>query len=213
MLQVLPNRYFIHLSSYSKPPHYEVANAVGAAIASISGDVDTILIPSTPNPTSDEIDGLVESVKQQAVEGAIERGAKGGEEKVRIVRVDVVPLAYVANGAMRIVAKAVGELGLEQGRDGDRDGDQDGGDLGVEEQEWTAGVFDEATVRDENVQDENHATGDVDYENYRPKVVNNEWILSKTDLCMYHLLSSVSRSDLSCLRKCFLWKAVACSER
>lgn len=117
------------------------------------------------------------------MERAIERGAKGGKESVRIVAVDVVPLAYVANGALRIVAKAVGELGFGRERDDDDE-------LRVEEEEWGGSVYDEASGKEEyeySGRDEDHGMGDIDYESYKPKVLNNEWILSQTDLCTFFL--------------------------
>ncbi|KAF5355124.1 hypothetical protein D9756_005712 [Leucocoprinus leucothites] len=155
------------------PPYHDVANAIGAAIASISGDVDTIIIPPTPNPSPEEITRLVDGVKHEAVKKAVERGAR--EETVRVVRVDVVPLAYVANGAMRVVVKAVGELGVEKVNVDAEDENEGEGDTGDDAYAGSVVDLGQKTEQGDSVDE-------VDYEDYRPKVVGDEWILSETDL-------------------------------
>lgn len=110
------------------------------------------------------------------MEKALRRGAK--EDTVRVLRVEVVPLAYVANGAMRVVVGVVGEVGVgvDAVREEDEEGDE-GDEVGGEEE----GRGYEGSVPSlgrELVQEV-----EVDYESYRPKVVGDEWILSETDLC------------------------------
>lgn len=89
-----------------RPPFHDCANAVGAAIAKISGEVDVIIIPGPK--THEEIET---ELKSQARELAIKNGAQA--TSVEVVELDVIPVQYVTNNAVRGVAKAVGELGRD----------------------------------------------------------------------------------------------------
>ncbi|HEX6988896.1 MAG TPA: hydantoinase/oxoprolinase family protein [Bacillota bacterium] len=94
-----------------KPDHYEVANAVGAAIAQVSGTVDRIY----------NLDGVdrgeaLRQAREEAVHRAVEAGAR--RDTVAIVDVEDVPLAYLPSNATRIRVKAVGELALAGERRG-----------------------------------------------------------------------------------------------
>lgn len=86
-----------------RPDHYEAANAVGAAIAQISGEVDRVF--ALEAMTRDE---AVEAAKRKATERAITAGADPGT--IEIVDVEDIPLAYLPGNATRIRAKAVGDL-------------------------------------------------------------------------------------------------------
>ena len=86
-----------------KPDHYEAANAVGAAIAQISGEVDKVY--SLEGSTRDAAVGLA---KAEATERAIAAGADPAT--INIVDVEDVPLAYLPGNATRIRCKAVGDL-------------------------------------------------------------------------------------------------------
>ena len=90
--------------SVLRPDHYPVANAVGAAIAQISGEVDRVF--SLAEMPRDE---AVEKAKAEAIERAIAAGAD--QDSTRVVDVDDVPLAYLPGNATRIRVKAVGDLG------------------------------------------------------------------------------------------------------
>jgi N-methylhydantoinase A/oxoprolinase/acetone carboxylase beta subunit len=100
MPEKLPHSSAVHL-----PEHYAVANAIGAAIAQIGGEVDRVF---TVAPGQRE--AVLDDAKQEAVERAIAAGATPGS--VRIVDVDEVPLAYLPGNATRIRVKAVGDLHL-----------------------------------------------------------------------------------------------------
>ena len=89
-----------------RPPFHDCANAVGAAIAKISGDVDIIIIPGAK--THEEIES---DLKSQALALAIKNGAE--PTSVVVVDLEVIPIQYVTNNAVRGVAKAVGELGRD----------------------------------------------------------------------------------------------------
>ncbi|ACB84450.1 hydantoinase/oxoprolinase family protein [Natranaerobius thermophilus] len=93
-------------SKVYKPNHYEVANAIGAAISQVSGEVERIY-----NLSDMSREEAVEQAKQKAISEAIKAGA--AEETVEIVDVEDVPLAYLPGNATRIKAKAAGDLLIE----------------------------------------------------------------------------------------------------
>jgi hypothetical protein len=88
-----------------RPGHFEVANAVGAAIAQVSGDVDRVF-----NVGEGRRADVLEAAKAEAVDRAVAAGADPAT--VGIVDVDEVPIAYLPGGATRIRVKAVGDLVL-----------------------------------------------------------------------------------------------------
>jgi N-methylhydantoinase A/oxoprolinase/acetone carboxylase beta subunit len=94
-------------SEMIKPPHYEAANAVGAAIAQISGEVDRVY--SLAGMMRDQ---ALSHARQEATDKAIEAGADPGT--VQIVDVEDVPLAYLPGNATRVRVKAVGDLLLDR---------------------------------------------------------------------------------------------------
>lgn len=86
-----------------KPSHYGVANAVGAAIAQVSGEVDRVYALADMGREK-----ALEDAKSKAVDAAVAAGA--ARHTVEIVDVEDVPLAYLPGNATRIRIKAVGEL-------------------------------------------------------------------------------------------------------
>jgi len=90
-----------------RPEHFAVANAIGAAIAQIGGEVDRIF---AVDGGSREL--VLEQAKEEAVEKAISAGAAPGS--VEIYDVDEVPIAYLPGNATRIRIKAVGDLQLAE---------------------------------------------------------------------------------------------------
>jgi N-methylhydantoinase A/oxoprolinase/acetone carboxylase beta subunit len=88
-----------------KPNNYACANAVGAAIAQVSGEVDRIYTLAATSR-----DEALADAKRKASEAAVAAGARA--DTVTIVEVDDVPLAYLPGNATRIRVKAVGELDL-----------------------------------------------------------------------------------------------------
>jgi N-methylhydantoinase A/oxoprolinase/acetone carboxylase beta subunit len=83
-----------------QPEFSDVANAVGAAIAKISGDIDIIVMPG--NKTDVDILG---DISAQATNIAVSNGAH--PDTVDIVELDLIPIQYSANGGVRAIAKAV----------------------------------------------------------------------------------------------------------
>ncbi len=92
-------------SELVKPDHFAVANAIGAAIAQIGGEVDRVFsLEQIPR------EDALERARAEATEKAVAAGASPGT--VHIVDVEEVPLAYLPSNATRIHVKAVGELEL-----------------------------------------------------------------------------------------------------
>ncbi|KEF56832.1 uncharacterized protein A1O9_07022 [Exophiala aquamarina CBS 119918] len=86
-----------------RPPYHDCANAVGAAIAKISGQIDVVKVLEG----LDE-DEVVEGICSEARKMAIEGGAEPAS--VKIVTVENMPLEYVQMRASRIVVRAAGVL-------------------------------------------------------------------------------------------------------
>ena len=87
-----------------RPENFSVANAVGAAIAQISGEVDRVF--SLEKMTRDE---CLTDAEREATEKAIAAGAV--PETIQVIEREDVPLAYLPGNATRIHVKVVGEMG------------------------------------------------------------------------------------------------------
>jgi N-methylhydantoinase A/oxoprolinase/acetone carboxylase beta subunit len=90
-------------SKVVRPDHFDVANAIGAAISQISGSIDGVFDVATKGR-----DAVIEEVKEAARVEAVKAGAD--EDTVEIVEVDEIPLAYLPSNAVRFRVKAVGTL-------------------------------------------------------------------------------------------------------
>lgn len=86
-----------------EPKHHDSANAVGAAIAKIAGEIDIIEIMMGRD---EEL--IVETAKQRAIANAVANGADA--TTVEISELNKIPLQYVNNKATRLMVKAVGSL-------------------------------------------------------------------------------------------------------
>jgi N-methylhydantoinase A/oxoprolinase/acetone carboxylase beta subunit len=92
-------------SEMVKPPHYEAANAVGAAIGQISGEVDRVY--ALENRSRND---AIDDANAEATAKAVAAGADPAT--IQIVDVEDVPLTYLPGNATRIRVKAVGDLTL-----------------------------------------------------------------------------------------------------
>eukprot|EP01062_Namystynia_karyoxenos_P078777 TRINITY_DN8169_c0_g1_i1.p1 TRINITY_DN8169_c0_g1~~TRINITY_DN8169_c0_g1_i1.p1 ORF type:complete len:949 (+),score=251.68 TRINITY_DN8169_c0_g1_i1:83-2929(+) len=92
-------------SRVSFPEHCEVANAVGAAIAQVSGRVDTVLSMKGKDKTAVEAE-----VREQARQRAVAAGAR--PDSVAIREFDRFPIPYLEGENVRIVTTAVGDMGV-----------------------------------------------------------------------------------------------------
>ncbi|KAB7667747.1 hydantoinase/oxoprolinase family protein [Bacillus sp. B1-b2] len=94
-----------------RPKNFGVANAIGAAIAQVSGRVEKVF-------SMDELgrEKTLELAKAMAFEEAVKAGAD--PEQVVLVDVEDVPLAYLPGNATRVRVKAAGELvGVGKGKE------------------------------------------------------------------------------------------------
>ena len=86
-----------------KPHHFAVANAVGAAIAQVSGEVDRVYSLASIGRTE-----AIADARAKATAVAVAAGARA--ETIEVVDVEDVPLAYLPGNATRVRVKVVGEL-------------------------------------------------------------------------------------------------------
>src|SRR5262249_18280476 len=88
-----------------RPEHFAVANAIGAAIAQVGGEVERVF-------SLDQLTraAALDQAKGEAIEKAVAAGATPASG--RIVAAEDVPLPYLPGNATRIKVKAVGELAL-----------------------------------------------------------------------------------------------------
>lgn len=154
-----------------KPPFYDVANAVGAAISRVCGFVD--MIQSTTDKTVQE---AVDHAKTLAIERVVAAGAV--ESTVQIAEVEHMPVSYV-EGRLRTVVRAVGDLKISASEAAN---DQEVADEVDEGHATEAGQLnldkDLPAFSEPNIQDPS---------TYRPNIIINgfgvaEWIVSETDL-------------------------------
>ena len=94
------------LGDVHRPEHFSVANAIGAAIAQVGGEVDRVYAITPGDRQS-----VVDEARQEAVDRAVAAGAQ--PDSVEVVEFDEVPIPYLPGNATRIRCKAVGDLSLE----------------------------------------------------------------------------------------------------
>ncbi|WP_159797062.1 hydantoinase/oxoprolinase N-terminal domain-containing protein [Puerhibacterium puerhi] len=89
-----------------RPANYAVANAIGASIAQVGGEIDKIyaIAPGTREQ-------VLADVRQEAVDKTVAAGAVPAS--VSVVDFDEVPIPYLPGNATRIRVKAVGDLSME----------------------------------------------------------------------------------------------------
>jgi len=91
------------VSRFVRPGHYDVANAIGAAIAPVSGYAERVC-PSRPDKKAAAI--------QETCDDAFARAVQAGADPrhVQIADVDEVPLSYLLDPAVRVRVRAIGPL-------------------------------------------------------------------------------------------------------
>lgn len=85
------------------PKHAEVANAIGAAIAQVGGEVESIV---SYNRIKRE--KAIEEVTEQARKKAVNAGAQ--LTTLRVLDIEETPMSYSDDGSVRLRVKVVGEL-------------------------------------------------------------------------------------------------------
>jgi N-methylhydantoinase A/oxoprolinase/acetone carboxylase beta subunit len=105
---ILIQRPLRGVSSITVPDHAGVANAIGAAIAQVSGTVDRVF--------SYEVlgrDKALEQARSEATGNAVAAGASAST--VAVTEVEELPIQYLPGHAVRVRVKAVGDLVLGHG--------------------------------------------------------------------------------------------------
>jgi len=96
------------ISEVLRPDHHDVANAVGAAIAQVSGQIEEVVSFDGDRPEK------LEEARERAIRRAVEAGADGS--RTEVVELDEVPLAYMTEPIVRLRVKAVGPLRTSEQR-------------------------------------------------------------------------------------------------
>ncbi|KAJ3469968.1 hypothetical protein MRS44_000067 [Fusarium solani] len=152
------------------PIHQGAANAVGAAIAKVSGEIDIVEIPEGRSEKE-----VIDAACAKAVDLAVQKGA--AKEGVQIVEINKMPLQYTPNGAMRIQIRAVGHLAIPSELT-----PPSSPPLSTE-QSYEEDEGDKVSVPDALVPTYKPSLH-VDLETYRPEVTDGVWYVSEVDLEM-----------------------------
>ena len=92
-------------SEILRPAHHDVANAIGAAIAKVSGSAEEVVTYTTRSHSE-----AVQEIAARAGAAAVSAGAD--PERVEVVDVEETPLTYMMEPAARIRVKAAGPLAM-----------------------------------------------------------------------------------------------------
>ena len=100
---VLIDRALAGVSDVITDNNAGVANAIGASIAQVSGEVDKVY-------SYDELgrDFVLGEAQKEATENAINAGAD--PDTIQVMDIEELPLAYIPGGAVRVRLKVAGEL-------------------------------------------------------------------------------------------------------
>ncbi|MBO0711986.1 MAG: hydantoinase/oxoprolinase family protein [Acetobacteraceae bacterium] len=89
-------------SEVIRVPHYAVANAVGAAIAQVSGEVDQVFAGLSRA-------AAITAAQELAQGRAVAAGAR--RESLQFVEVEDIPLSYLPGDARRVRVRVIGDIG------------------------------------------------------------------------------------------------------
>jgi hypothetical protein len=159
------------------PPHHDSANAVGAAIAKVSGEVDIIEILHGRDEKA-----VLEDAKQKAIEAAVAHGADRSDTK--IVSIDKLPLQYVTNKATRFVVKAVGRLAVSANHSPSTNGASsiNGSEIYTNGENGPEPEKHVKKKTSESLRSMVKFSAFMDIESYQPDVQNGIWYISPLDL-------------------------------
>ncbi|KAK5088066.1 hypothetical protein LTR05_002282 [Lithohypha guttulata] len=161
------------IMEHIKPIHHDSANAVGAAIAKIAGEIDVVEILAG----RDE-DQILEDAKQKAIAAAVARGAS--EKDVTIAELSKIPLQYVNNKATRLLVKAVGCLKTRP--DSSQIVDSQSIDLDIMETDTSSAEAKPGSPRKLETASMAQPSLEIDLSSYRPKVHSGVWYVSAIDV-------------------------------
>ncbi|KAK6463257.1 hypothetical protein DFJ63DRAFT_109475 [Scheffersomyces coipomensis] len=155
-------------SKVFRPPYYNVANAIGAAMSKISGTIHTIkLLP----PDSISKDTFLEKCIEEAKQHAIQRGAL--KSSITVVEMSHDPVPYIPN-TFEFHVKVVGDVDFAKLQ--------------------KAFKFEEAStialaesggevLKDVTEAKEDFSIDSIDVNEYKPLInANREWIINEIDL-------------------------------
>jgi N-methylhydantoinase A/oxoprolinase/acetone carboxylase beta subunit len=91
---------FLLGSDYQVPPHFDVANAYGAALAEISGTVDAVV-------SLQRREEVLEELYERARQKAIDQGAN--PTTLRLVDQQIIPYSYIPNQMARVIVRYSGK--------------------------------------------------------------------------------------------------------
>ncbi|ORY60195.1 uncharacterized protein BCR38DRAFT_350647 [Pseudomassariella vexata] len=158
-------------SKVLKPKYAEVANAVGAAIARVSAVVDTVR--STESRTTQQI---LDEVCQDAIERTVTAGAL--RESVKIVEMENLPLAYIANKT-RFIVRAAGECDYSRtDLETAADAGSSSPDSADQMDEYKKSAAEEKSTK----KTKSEPKEEIDIATYKPTVKNRVWYVNETDL-------------------------------
>ena len=109
-----PQQQFEGVTQIIRPPHYAVCNAVGAALCSVSGTIESIvdLIPSSVDGGEQrrcQLDRLTMAVQQQCEQNGAHPST------IHLVDIEQVPLSYYPGGYQhRVLLTAIGQLDMSK---------------------------------------------------------------------------------------------------
>lgn len=100
---VLVGRTLAGVSEAITPKHASVANAVGAALGQVGGEVDRVV-----RLANVDRDAALAAVREEASAKAVAAGADPAT--LEVIEQEELPLQYVQGGAARVVCRVVGDL-------------------------------------------------------------------------------------------------------
>ncbi|KAG8159967.1 hypothetical protein KVR01_010604 [Diaporthe batatas] len=167
---ILPDR-IEGTDSVVRPPFYQVANAVGAAIGKISSTFDCLI-----KPGDRKVRDIVADGKQQAI--AMCEQAGGNTSDVEIVELETIPEPYAMDGTFRLVVRVVSSIKdiTALGRNHtEADDIPSAGDVSLAEpKDLHSTVFSHTDSIEQVTQ--------VDAQEYRPDIKHGYWTVSETDI-------------------------------
>ena len=106
---ILVSRDLAGVSVLHRPQHWDVTNAVGAAIARVSGRVDRLFDYDAAGR-----DAALALAKKEAVDAALAAGADAAS--VEVVDIVELPMTHMRSSAVQLKVRAVGDLDLGAAR-------------------------------------------------------------------------------------------------
>ncbi|RSL69855.1 hypothetical protein CEP53_002072 [Fusarium sp. AF-6] len=159
------------VSDIIRPSFAQVANAVGAAMARVSGVSDAIVHVSDEKSEEE----AVRRIREQAISQARQNGADNPE----VVEETILPVPYVSTRSLHINVRAVGKLsttGFKPGQERSlllvQDTEKDNGDT----------LEASATTTKPSLGVGDKSASPIFTASYHPKIVDGRWTLSEIDL-------------------------------